>query len=305
MDDRQIEDLFGSFQDVLGTLFGGVPSRELRIDLVLELAEAVEGARREVTLVQTVCCKSCRGRGGAAGAMFIACARCKGTGGGQQAQRFLTISTPCSDCGGKRGTWSEACAACGGSAATARPDRVTVTVPGGVKHGHVLRLAGKGNDLGDGQGPGDALLTVAVRSDPHLAREGDDLHMRAWVPASIAERGGEIELALPSGVRRLRVKAGVRSGEERTLRGWGAVKLGSPATPIATGDEPYRSVDSRDHRGDLFVTFEVEGEPLPDEKLTPDEHTARENATSDARFRWGVIAGGVVLALAFAYALLT
>src|SRR5688500_3855262 len=105
MDDRPIEDLFEGFQDILGALFGGVPTRELRMDLVLELAEAVEGARREVTLVQTVCCRSCRGRGGAAGATFSACVSCGGTGGDRQAQGFFTISTSCPGCHGKRGAW--------------------------------------------------------------------------------------------------------------------------------------------------------------------------------------------------------
>lgn len=305
MDDRPFEDLFDSFQGIFGDLFAGAPRRELRMELVLELREAVEGVRRELTLAKTVCCEACRGGGGAPGATFSPCASCRGTGGERQTQGFFALSTSCPGCHGKRGVWSEACAACHGSARRTRPERVIVTVPGGVTDGHVLRLAGKGNDLGDGQGPGDALLTIAVRSDPHLTRQGDDLHLRAGVPEPIAERGGEIELALPSGAHRLRVKGGVKSGDELTLRGWGAVKLGSPATPITPFDEPYRSVDTRDHRGDLVVTFEVEGQPLPDEKLTPDEHAARENATSDARFAWGVVAGGVVLALALAYAALT
>src|SRR5690606_14993517 len=111
-----------------------------------------------------------------------------------------------------------------------------------------------------------------------FTRDGADLHVRARVPRAVATSGGTIEVLHPTGARRARVRAGLRSGDELVLTGWGAVKLGSPTVPIPASDEPYRSADARGHRGDLIVTLEVEGEPLPDSKLTVDERIEREDA---------------------------
>lgn len=305
--DPELERIFDDFGEIFRDLmFGGnVPSRDLRLELTITLGEAVEGAERSVQIGRSILCRPCRGTRGANGATFTRCQACGGTGGEQLQQGYFVFSKPCESCHGKRGVWSEECAACAGTGGQWKLDSLTVKVPGGVTEGHVLRLAGKGNDLADGQGPGDAHLSIVITPDARFVREGDHLHVRAYVPRQVAREGGTIEVPLVSGTRRARVKAGARSGDELVLAGCGAVKLGSPAVPVPVSDEPYRSTDARAHRGDLIVTLEVEGEPLPDEKLTLDERDERENARSDRRFLVGLAIAAAVLVGAFVYAAMT
>lgn len=306
--DPELARLFDDFGDLFRDLMqsGGAPaSRDVTLELAIAFAEAVEGGERTVQVGRSILCGTCRGTRGAAGATFTACGSCGGTGGERIEQGLFVLSKPCQSCAGKRGTWTEECAACAGTGGEWKVETLTVKVPGGVHDGHLLRLEGKGNDLADGQGPGDAQLTVAITPDPRFTREGDDLHVRARVPRQVAREGGTIEVALPSGARRARVPAGVESGHDLVLRGWGAVKLGSPTIPIPPNDDPYRSADARSHRGDLVVTLEVEGQPLPDSKLTLDEREEREDARSDRHFLVGVAVAGAVLLAAVAYTVLT
>lgn len=306
--DPELGHLFDDFGDLFRDLMlGGAapPTREVRLELTISFAEAVEGTERSVQVGRSILCGACRGTRGAPGATFTPCDGCGGTGGEQVQQGFFTLSKPCQRCAGKRGAWTEECAACAGKGGEWKLEALTVKVPGGVQPGHVLRLAGKGNDLADGQGPGDVHLAVAVTPDERFAREGDDLHLRARVPRGVAREGGAIEVTLPTGARRVRVPAGVESGRDLVLRGWGAVKLGSPTVPIPATEDPYRSADARGHRGDLIVTLEVEGQPLPDSKLTLDELAERENGRSDHHFLVGVAVAGAVLLAAVAYTILT
>lgn len=303
-DDRDLERALPGavkiFEDFLG--LPRALSRDLAYELVLTFAEAVEGCAREVQLLRREPCEACEGEGGAPGAIRVACTSCNGARHASRTLGPYAITQPCPDCGGAGARWTRACDACGGEGALGRAETVIVKVPGGARAGHRLKLEGQGERRGDERG--DAYITIAIVEDARFRREGDDLHLRARVSRKLAKRGGTIEIALPSGPQRIAIEAGVRSGRERVVRGWGAVKLGSPTMPIveSRGDEPYRSVDPRDHRGDLVITFEVDGEPLPDAKLTVEE---RELARADRRFRWGVVVAVLVVLGATIYSILT
>ncbi|MCZ7685304.1 MAG: hypothetical protein M5U28_43610 [Sandaracinaceae bacterium] len=199
--DPELARLFDDFGDLFRDLMqsGGAPaSRDVTLELAIAFAEAVEGGERTVQVGRSILCGTCRGTRGAAGATFTACGSCGGTGGERIEQGLFVLSKPCQSCAGKRGTWTEECAACAGTGGEWKVETLTVKVPGGVHDGHLLRLEGKGNDLADGQGPGDAQLTVAITPDPRFTREGDDLHVRARVPRQVArerrdDRGGAPE----------------------------------------------------------------------------------------------------------------
>ncbi len=168
---------------------------------------------------------------------------------------MFQISTACAECGGAGGQWSEPCAECGGRGWRSRPGKWTVTIPPGVAAGHVLRLKGQGNDLGEG--PGDLLLEIAIDAHPILRRRGDDLLARVPIDGSLARDGGELRVPWLDGEAILRVPRSCAHGTEIVLAGWGCARLGQAyAAPPAPG-APYRA-GATSARGDLIVTLLTE-----------------------------------------------
>ncbi len=103
---------------------------------------------------------------------------------------------------------------------TVRGESLTVKVPAGVKDGHKLRLAGKGESPPGGR-PGDLLLTIHVEEHPFFWMQGDDLQVR--VPITIVEawRGAKVKVPTPDGEVTVRIPPKTNSGAKLRLRGKG------------------------------------------------------------------------------------
>lgn len=132
------------------------------------------------------------------------------------------------------------------------PKSFVLTIPPGVASGTTLRLAGEGNDLGDGRG--DLLVTIEIAPHPTLTRRGDDLHARVRFDAARAAVGGTLKVPWLEGVARVPMPGGSHADDVLRLPGWGCVKLGATyTTPGASIDAPYRGAPAT--RGDLLVTL--------------------------------------------------
>ncbi len=119
--------------------------------------------------------------------------------------------------------------------------RLSVKIPGGVREGQRIRLAGQA----DG---GDLYLLVHLKSDPRFVRDGDDLRMELPVALHEALLGAEVTVPTLKGRVSLRIPPETQNG--RTIR------LAGQGMPRAAGGY-----------GDLYVTVKV---VLPT-KLTDDE----------------------------------
>lgn len=301
---EDVEQIFEQFGDIFGQLFGngarpspgGAPPKDARRHLRITFAEAAEGTQREIDVQRFFGCADCAGRGGEEGSRLKPCIDCGGDGQRVQQQGFFQIQTACAACRGRGGSWDRPCAACDGAGGVWKKESLTVTVPGGVSEGQLLRLAGKGNAPAGGE-PGNLLLAILVGPDPRLERDGADLRARVTVSKAVARDGGVVKVPVPRGAIDVRVPAGAKTGDTLRLRGYGAIKLGSPTVPLPSGDDdPYRSVDPSGHRGDLVVLIDVEGQRLPVDRLPPEE---REVVQSDRRFLYGAGVAGVVLVVAW------
>jgi DnaJ-class molecular chaperone len=251
----QPKDLLDDFQSLFGDFFGSATlSRHLSVTLEVSLVEIAHGAEREVELVRAFACEACKGTGGAPQAVWQGCEECDGTGGATETHGFLQVQSTCVVCAGRRGSWSEPCSRCQGRKQTATPKSVRVRVPPGVADGSHLRLVGLGNDLGDGQGPGDAFVRIVTQPHPTLRRDGDDLRARVYVEPALATAGGSVQLPWLTGSVSVKVPAGIDSDTDIRLSGWGCVRLGSEYSDPPAPDAPYRT-SSATGRGDLVVTL--------------------------------------------------
>jgi DnaJ-class molecular chaperone len=107
------------------------------------------------------------------------------------------------------------------------PERsLDVTIPPGVRDGHVLRLQGQGSP-GRNAGPaGDALIEIHVTPHPFFRREGDDIHLDLPVTVGEAVLGAKVTVPTPTGPVSMTIPANANTGRVLRLKGKGAPRPG-------------------------------------------------------------------------------
>ena len=130
-------------------------------------------------------------------------------------------------------------------AGQAEAEKMDVSIPAQTIPGQKIRLVGKGEN------GGDLLLKVVLAVHGDYEVEEGDLVRGVEVPAWKAVLGGDLEVATPDGVVRLKVPAGTQSGRRFRLPGRGLPMEGK-------------------RRGDFLVKVQV---TVP-ESLTPEQRAA-------------------------------
>jgi DnaJ-class molecular chaperone len=224
----------GGFSDFFETLFGarrspragaGFAMRGQDVEAAIELSleEAHRGTTRMITLPTTAVCPTCNGSG-------------------------MREKQPC--------------ATCHGTGVMTRPKTLDVTIPAGVRHGSVMRLAGQG-EPGTGNAPaGDLLLHVEIRPHPlfHVLEDGDveiELPVVPWEAAL----GAKVRVPTIEGAVEMTVRAGAQGGQRLRLRGQGVHRRGSG-------------------RSDQYVRLKLVNPPT----LTEDERALFEQLAAASRF---------------------
>jgi DnaJ-class molecular chaperone len=224
----------GGFSDFFATLFGArrgpsagagfaMRGRDIEAAIELSLEEAHHGTTRTITLQTTAVCPTCNGSG-------------------------LQEKQPC--------------AMCRGAGVVTRPKTLDVTIPAGVRHGSVIRLAGQG-EPGTGNAPaGDLLLHVQLRPHPllHVLDEGDveiELPVAPWEAAL----GTKVRVPTIEGALDMTIPAGAQGGQRLRLRGQGLHRRGSG-------------------RGDQYVRLKLVNPPT----LTESERALFEQLAAASRF---------------------
>jgi curved DNA-binding protein len=106
------------------------------------------------------------------------------------------------------------------------PKTVKVRVPPGVTDGQSMRVPGKGGPgMGDGK-PGDLYLAIRFKAHRMFRSTGHDLYLKLPVTPSEAALGASVEVPTMAGSVRLKVPAGVGSGQNLRLAGRGLPKPG-------------------------------------------------------------------------------
>jgi molecular chaperone DnaJ len=280
-----------SFSDIMDAFFTnagagggrGPRSRQRRgqdalIRLDLDLAQAVFGAERELTIDTAVACGTCHGDGAQPGSGTRTCDVCGGRGEVQQVQRsFLgqvMTSRPCTACQGYGTVIANPCFECSGDGRVRTRRTLKIRVPAGVDTGTRIQLTGEG-EVGAGAGPaGDLYVEIAVTAHETFQRRGDDLHCSFELPMTSAALGTTIKLDTFDGMTDLEIKPGTQSGDVITLRGKGVTHLrGTGRGDLivhASVLTPTRL--SGEQEALLRQLAEMRGEERSDGRLTPVNH---------------------------------
>jgi molecular chaperone DnaJ len=223
-----IGDIFESFGDIFGSIFGGGPGQhqktagptpqqghDLSQPLTITLKESFLGCKKEVRVYHYTVCMECIGSGCKSGSKPSTCMACKGSGQTVSRQGFFAFSKPCSVCYGKGYSIENPCTSCRGQSRIQKHSKLIVNIPAGIYNGAELRVTGKG-DAGVFGGPaGDLYVTIAVSQDKKFYRRNDDLVTKLHLTYPQLVLGAQIEIKnIDDTIEMIKIQKGCRVGQE-------------------------------------------------------------------------------------------
>lgn len=232
------EDIFSSFGDIFGDLFGfggagggrrdrysSASGADLRYDLTISFMEAVQGVEKEIEITRPDTCWTCEGTGVRPGYKPQTCSACQGRGQVVRAQGFFRVSTTCPQCRGEGEIISEPCNDCNGKGLVDKKKKVSLKIPAGVDTGAKMRLRGEGQGGRRGGMPGDLYVVIYVESHDFFQREGDDIYCRLPVSMTKAALGCKMDVPTIHGDTNITIPPGTQSRQVFTLRSEGVPSL--------------------------------------------------------------------------------
>lgn len=254
-DPNNVQFDFGDLGDIFGDFFGFGSSRQgssktarnrgkdIAMELSIDFAESIFGVKKDVKLYKMMACPKCSGHGAEPGTKIHSCTRCQGTGEVTTIQKTvfggIRTKVACPECQGEGNIIEKRCKSCGGQGRVRTQETLQVAIPGGMEHGGTIRLRGQGEAGLHGSGAGDLFITIRIRADKHMSREGNDLFMSSGIDISQGVLGDTIEIKTPDGPVSLKIPSGTQSGKMFRLTGLGV---------------PYLQ---KNGRGDLYVTVNI------------------------------------------------
>ena len=184
--------------------------REIHSSITLTFKEGVFGCKKDIQYKRNIKCESCGGQG-----QIIesnGCGTCGGTGRIFSRQGPISFFQPCNVCKGKQNI--KQCTECVGKCVLEADTSITVTIPGGVKNGNILRIAGKGEYVGSGQNPftnqlidqyTDAFLHLIVAEDLRFKIDGNAIVTNCDISLLDALTGCSIEIITLDGQHMIEV----------------------------------------------------------------------------------------------------
>jgi molecular chaperone DnaJ len=272
-------DAFGSIADLFNAFFGGGPAAgragaaypdghtprgagrqgaDIAVAIELDLREAADGAKLDVSYEAIERCEHCHGNGAEPGTPIETCERCGGAGQLRAVTRTplgqMVRTIVCDVCHGDGRVPKQPCRQCRGRGRLAKQRTLEVEVPAGISDGQRIRLGERGHAGEAGAPSGDLYVLVRVREDDRFVREGDDLITALDVAAPLAALGGTLEVPTLDGTASIELPAGTQPGAVLTLRGGGMPAL------------------RRDRRGNLRVVVNV----VVPRRLSPEQRELME-----------------------------
>ncbi|MDZ7611418.1 MAG: molecular chaperone DnaJ [Candidatus Moranbacteria bacterium] len=248
----------GGFEDIFSDIFGGGGASarqragsDVVVDVKINFEEMAGGTEKEVDLYKKTACKACGGTG-AKGGETQQCPQCKGSGRIKRARQtfFGTFSQVevCDQCMGKGSVPKEKCADCGGDGVVRDYQKTKINIPAGIEDEQVLRVSGMGEASEFGGPAGDLYVRIHVQEHPRFTRKDNDIYSKEKITFSQAVLGDKIETGTIDGSVKLKIPAGIQSGDFLKIKGKGVRKFGSAG------------------RGDHFVEIKVDVPARPSRK---------------------------------------
>ena len=235
-----INDIFESFGDIFGNIFGGgARSRQSRRSgptaqkghdlgqkISISLKEAFLGCKKEIRIYLYSFCDTCSGTGCSAATKPEQCSSCSGSGQSTSRQGFFMFSQPCSRCNGQGFYIPSPCSTCKGQSRIRKYNKLIVNIPAGIYNDAELRVAGKGDSGVFGGPPGDLYITILIENNKKFFRKDNDLVTNLMLTYPQLVLGSQIEVeGIDDNKVAVKIPKGCKVGGEIIVPGKGFKNL--------------------------------------------------------------------------------
>jgi molecular chaperone DnaJ len=242
--DVNMEDIFGQFGDIFGSIFGQegkakqrgakrknagpLPKQghDLYKEITISLQEAYTGTKKEIGYYHFVPCPGCDGKGLKKDTSYQLCPACQGAGEQHYRQGFFTFAQTCGTCSGEGYTIPSPCPICNGQSRVQKFEKIMPTVPKGIFDGAELRVA-KAGDAGVFGGQAGALfIKVNVAPDKRFKRVDDNLESTVMLTYPQLVFGAQLEIENIDGTKEtIKIPKGCAVGHRIVIGGKGFTNL--------------------------------------------------------------------------------
>ncbi|MCH7472392.1 DnaJ domain-containing protein [bacterium] len=236
---------FGSVGDIFDFFFGGgfadagatrqrnyIAGEDVHRAVHIKLADCLEDKTFELAIERREVCDTCKGSRSRPGSQPVACATCGGQGMVNKVHETLlgriSTATTCPNCRGEGVQIRDKCPGCNALGIRVHRRVMEVTIPAGIDHGNIVRIAQQGHAGNGGAPAGDLLVTVTVEHDERFERRGADLLTVMRVHYAGLVLGATVEVPTLAGAQELRIPAGTGSHHVFTLHGHGLPRIRGP-----------------------------------------------------------------------------
>jgi molecular chaperone DnaJ len=239
--DMSMDDIFSMFGDVFGgggfggfSGFGGGSRNrgprqhrgsDLRVKVVLNLAEVLNGIEKKIKVKKYVHCSHCQGSGAQGGSSYTNCSTCRGSGHVTRIQNTMLgqmqTSSTCPSCGGEGQIITNKCVHCQGEGVIRDEEVISIRIPAGVGEGMQLNVAGKGNAGRRSGLNGDLFVVIQEEEHPELIRDGNNLIYNLYVTFPEITLGTTKEIPTIDAKVKVKIEAGTQPEKILRLRGKG------------------------------------------------------------------------------------
>lgn len=237
-----VEDIFEQFGDIFGTggspfdsFFGGggggrtrvtgQKGSNLRIKVSMTLQEVENGVTKKIKVKKQAKCNTCSGSGAKDSSSRKTCGTCQGSGYVRQVRSTflgqMQTTAPCPTCSGTGAVITAACTTCKGEGRNYESETIELDIPAGVEDGMQLSMRGKGNAGKNGGPAGDLLISIEVKEDETLVRDGRNIIYDLFLNFADAALGTSVDVPTLSGKVKIKIPPGTQAGKILRLRGKG------------------------------------------------------------------------------------
>ncbi|MGI5179940.1 molecular chaperone DnaJ [Dactylosporangium sp. CA-152071] len=269
------------FSDLFSSIFsggggpgapGGTPGRrgrgrDVETEVVLNFADAVQGATLPITLRTPGTCETCHGNGAAPGSTPRTCPNCRGQGVVSSNQGSFSFTEPCRECQGVGTIVDEKCPECVGSGGVTKTRTINVRIPPGVAEGQRIRLSGRGEPGTRGGAAGDLFVLIRVRPDSVFGRTGDDLTLTVPVTFAEAALGADLRVPTLDAAVTLRVPPGTPSGRTLRVRGKGVARRDGKVGDLLVTIDVHVPAELSEAARQALSDYAAAAPPAPRERL--------------------------------------
>lgn len=237
-----MDDIFESFGDIFGSMFGGGSTKkrsrktgpeplrghDVHKELDISLKESFIGTKKDISFYHFFTCEQCHGQGTKTGTKAQTCSTCHGAGQIQFQQGFFMYAQTCGTCHGQGFTIPSPCPTCSGNCRVQKYDKFTVTIPAGIFDTAELRIADKGDAGVYGGSAGDLFIKIRVTADKQFKRVNDDLVCSLVVTYPQLVLGSQVDIESIDGTQQMvKIPKGCAVGEKIVMPGQGFPSLRS------------------------------------------------------------------------------